>query len=105
MNLEKGFKEKEQTLREYLNEEKIDIDVVDPEGEYTKLVEMLGRKIVNIDSSKSKLGWINPVTGESSHTEKLRKRAKKAIKSRKYRKAYRLLRKVKELTLCTMNMR
>lgn len=66
---------------------------------------MFGAEIVKVDLSKSKLGWINPVAGESSHTEKLRKRAKKAIKSRKYRKAYRLLRKVKELTLCTMKIR
>lgn len=102
MILENEFNEKKQNLRKFLDEEKISIEVVDPEGEYTKLVEMLGGKIVNIDASKGKPGWINPVTGESSHTEELRNRAKKAIKSRKYRKAYRLLRKAKALTLRTM---
>ncbi|WP_270545608.1 hypothetical protein [Clostridium butyricum] len=70
--------------------------------EYKELKKMLGGKIVNVDLSKTKFGWINPLTGESNRTEELRKRAKVAIKSKKYRKAYRLLRRVKELTLHTM---
>lgn len=51
MNLEKGFKEKEQILREYLNEVKIDVE--DPESEYKKLAEMLGGEIVNSSKYRS----------------------------------------------------
>ncbi|NFN06098.1 hypothetical protein FDB50_15445 [Clostridium botulinum] len=81
----------------------IKVIIADPEEEYKKLAEMLGGEIVNIDLSKNKCGWINPFTIETNSTEKLRTRAKKAIKSRKYKKAYKLLRKVKELQIADKN--
>lgn len=74
------------------------IVIIDPEDKYKNLAKILEGEIINIDLSKSKCGWINPFTGESSRTEKLKEKAKKAIKSRKYKKAYRLLKKVKKLT-------
>lgn len=69
------------------------------------MAKMFGAEIVKVDLSKSKRGWINPFTGESNLTEELKEKAKKAIKSRKYKKAYRLLRKIKKLTSNTIQCR
>lgn len=80
----------------------IKVIIADVEGEYKDLAKMFGAEIVKVDLSKSKRGWINPFTGESNLTEELKEKAKKAIKSRKYKKAYRLLRKIKKLTSNTI---
>lgn len=73
------------------------IVVIDPLKEYEEIAKMFKGKIVTFDMSKHKGGWFNPLTGESSYTEKLKKQADQAIKNKKYGKAYRLLGKLKRL--------
>lgn len=69
-------------MLECIRDPNIKMVVVDPKGdEYKNLTEILGGKIVNVDVTKN--GYINPFTGESSYTDKLKKRADKLIKEKK----------------------
>lgn len=88
------------------------IGIIKDTVEFERTVNMLkerGYKVKTINLTKSKCGWFNPITGESSYIKELKEKAKKAIKSKKYRKAYRLLSRAKKLqkrfkksTLCIM---
>jgi len=73
------------------------IIIIDPLKEYEEIAKRLEGRLITIDMSKSRSGWINPFTGESSYTEKLKKQADEAIKDKNYGKAYRLLGKLKRL--------
>lgn len=83
--------------------------VLEPHGEImNKMCGFLRGRIVNIDTTKSKGGWFNPLTGEfgsyddktknvDSLIEKLNTKSEEALKNKNYGKAYRLLSKVKKL--------
>lgn len=65
--------------------------VVHPEEEYKKLEEELGGKVVSIDHSKCT--FINPFEIVNSKVERLKYKAKDLLRRKKYKKAYKTMRK------------